>query len=147
MKFSIQKGQGHIFRFAYPLAAMTLLSLGLSGCAEVPPSKPVPHSVVLQADQIIISRAAYQQLQQRADLAQSSVTETASCISAQGRVASLQKELTALRAGDPSYQNLQNKLTDLQNRLTQSQQRESELRKKLNELIQIEKNSRTVGGR
>ncbi|MEY2341834.1 hypothetical protein AB4090_06955 [Acidithiobacillus sp. IBUN Pt1247-S3] len=79
--------------------------------------------------------------------AKNQTAETAACTSASARVTSLQKELAELRAGDPSYQNLQSKITDLQNRLNQSQQHEGELRKKLNELIQIEKNSRVVGGR
>lgn len=94
-----------------------------------------------------MSRAAYEKLQAQAEQVKSQDVETAACISAQARVDSLQKELTAVRAGDPNYQHLQAKLADLQNRLNQSQQHEAELRRKLNELIQIEKNARLVGGR
>lgn len=37
-------------------------------------------------------------------------------------------------------------MNDLQNRLSQALQREGELRKKLNELVQIEKNARVPQG-
>jgi hypothetical protein len=41
---------------------------------------------------------------------------------------------------------LEARVNDLQNRLLQSQQREMDLRKKLNELVQIEKNARLPQG-
>ncbi|RBL98744.1 hypothetical protein C3R74_12785 [Acidithiobacillus ferridurans] len=71
---------------------------------------------------------------------------TASCVSEKAEAASLTSQLTEARAGDPGYQKLQTRVNELQNRLSQSQQREAELRKKLNELVQIEKNARLPQG-
>lgn len=70
-----------------------------------------------------------------------SVAATASCHSAKNEAANLAQQLAEARAGDPIYQKLETRINDLQNRLAQSQQRESDLRKKLNELVQIEKNA------
>ncbi|MHB8249117.1 MAG: hypothetical protein ACYDCX_09590 [Acidithiobacillus sp.] len=69
------------------------------------------------------------------------VAATASCSSVKNEAASLAQQLAEARAGDPVYQKLEGRINDLQNRLAQSQQRESDLRKKLNELVQIEKNA------
>ncbi|WP_312274706.1 hypothetical protein [Candidatus Igneacidithiobacillus taiwanensis] len=119
----------------------------MSACAEMPISKAQPHPAPQPNDQITLSRAAYEKLQAQAALAKTQNIETAACVSAESRVDSLQKELAAVRAGDPNYQRLQAKLADLQNRLNQSQQREADLRRKLNELIQIEKSAHLAGGR
>ncbi|PKY12202.1 hypothetical protein B1757_00470 [Acidithiobacillus marinus] len=66
---------------------------------------------------------------------------TAPCISEKVEAELLSKQLADARAGDPGYQKLESKVNDLQNRLQQSQQHEAELRRKLNELVQIEKNA------
>ncbi|MEY2333525.1 hypothetical protein GL267_001060 [Acidithiobacillus ferrianus] len=72
---------------------------------------------------------------------------TASCLSEKAEAANLNQQLMDARAGDPGYQKLEARVNELQNRLAQSQQREVELRKKLNELVQIEKNARLPQGR
>ncbi|WP_319025467.1 hypothetical protein [Acidithiobacillus ferriphilus] len=71
---------------------------------------------------------------------------TASCFSEKTEAASLSKQLADARAGDPGYQKLEARANDLQNRLAESRQREMILRKKLDELVQIEKNARLPQG-
>ncbi len=71
---------------------------------------------------------------------------TASCVSEKTEAASLSKQLADARAGDPGYQKLEARANDLQNRLAESRQREMILRKKLDELVQIEKNARLPQG-
>jgi hypothetical protein len=75
-----------------------------------------------------------------------STTSTASCASEKADVASLSKQIADARAGDPGYQKLEARANDLQNRLAESRQREMGLRKKLDELVQIEKNARLPQG-
>ncbi|AEM48965.1 conserved protein of unknown function [Acidithiobacillus ferrivorans] len=70
----------------------------------------------------------------------------ASCVSEKAEAASLSKQLADARAGDPGYQKLEARANDLQNRLAESRQREMGLRKKLDELVQIEKNARLPQG-
>ena len=145
----IKKRRGHGSSCAFPLPTMSLpmvfIVLTLAGCATTPlpsPSNTVtlkPGEQVVQTSTLIALRAQIAALEKTAAV-------TASCVSEKAEVASLTRQLADARAGDPGYQKLETRVNELQGRLSQSQQRETDLRKKLNELVQIEKNARLPQG-
>ncbi|MHB1280212.1 hypothetical protein [Acidithiobacillus sp.] len=102
--------------------------------------------MTLKPGEQVIQASTLAALQARIGALEKITPVAASCSSEKTEAASLSKQLSDARAGDPGYQKLEARVNDLQNRLAQSQQREMELRKKLNELVQIEKNARLPQG-
>ncbi|MDA8114677.1 MAG: hypothetical protein ACYCR3_05760 [Acidithiobacillus sp.] len=102
--------------------------------------------MILKSGEQVIQTSKLAALQARIGMLEKVTPVTASCVSEKAEAASLTKQLADARAGDPGYQKLEARVNDLQNRLLQSQQREMDLRKKLNELVQIEKNARLPQG-
>ncbi len=120
--------------------------LTLAGCATTPLPLLPPNTVILKSGEQVIQTSKLAALQARIGMLEKVTPVTASCVSEKAEAASLTKQLADARAGDPGYQKLEARVNDLQNRLLQSQQREMDLRKKLNELVQIEKNARLPQG-
>nr|WP_226830220.1 hypothetical protein [Acidithiobacillus caldus] len=112
----------------------------------MPSEKPKPPSVVLAPGEVVVSASRLAALEAKVAELEKAPAPTADCRSAQSEASNLARQLAAARAGDPGYQKLEAKVNDLQNRLSQALQREGELRKKLNELVQIEKNARVPQG-
>ena len=121
-----------------PIPLILLIALG--GCATTPQA-PAPKTIALAPGETIIKIATLEAMKAQIAEMEKPVATTASCRSATAAATSLAQQLAEARAGDPVYQKLETRINDLQNRLAQSQQRESDLRKKLNELVQIEKNA------
>ena len=119
----------------------------LTGCATTPTTHLPPDAVILQPGEQVVKTVTLAALHAQIAALEKMVPVTAPCISEKAEAASLGKQLADARAGDPGYQKLESKVNDLQNRLLQSQQREADLRRKLNELVQIEKNARFPQGR
>ncbi len=129
------------------MLSLTIL-ISLTGCAEQATLQPKTRTIVLQPGEVVISAAELARLRQAASTPTKEPSGvTATCSSDAAQIAHLSEQIAAARAGDPGYQRLQAKVDDLQNRLNQAQQRESELRKKLNELIQIEKSAHLSPGK
>lgn len=121
-----------------PIPLILLMALG--GCATTPQTL-APQTITLAPGETIIKIATLEAMKAQIASLEKPVAATASCRSVKDEAASLARQLAEARAGDPVYQKLEARINDLQNRLAQSQQRESDLRKKLNELVQIEKNA------
>jgi hypothetical protein len=146
----IKKRQQPVFgcscRSRIILLPMVLTVLTLAGCATPPPLPP-PNTVILKPGEQVIQTSELTALQAHIAALEKVTPITASCLSEKAEAANLNQQLIDARAGDPGYQKLEARVNELQNRLAQSQQREMELRKKLNELVQIEKNARLPQGR
>ncbi|WP_024893425.1 hypothetical protein [Acidithiobacillus thiooxidans] len=125
---------------------MLIIPLILTGCASTPVPDLPSNAVLLKPGEQIIKTSELATLKAQIAELEKVTPVTAPCISEKAEAAVLSKQLADARAGDPGYQKLENKVNDLQNRLLQSQQHEAELRRKLNELVQIEKNARFPQG-
>ena len=145
----IKKRRGHGSSCACPSPTMSLpmvfIVLTLAGCATTPLPSP-PNTVTLKPGEQVVQTSTLMALRDQIAALEKTAPVTASCVSEKAEAESLSGQLAEARAGDPGYQKLQTRVNELQNRLSQSQQREAELRKKLNELVQIEKNARLPQG-
>ena len=124
---------------------MVFIVLTLAGCAATPLPSP-PNTVTLKPGEQVVQTSTLMALRAQIAALEKTTAVTASCVSEKAEVASLTSQLADARAGDPGYQKLETRVNELQGRLSQSQQRETDLRKKLNELVQIEKNARLPQG-
>ncbi|MFA6181103.1 MAG: hypothetical protein WC672_03170 [Acidithiobacillus sp.] len=124
---------------------MVFIVLTLAGCAATPLPSP-PNTVTLKPGEQVVQTSTLMALRAQIAALEKVAPVTAACVSEKAEVASLTSQLADARAGDPGYQKLETRVNELQSRLTQSQQRETDLRKKLNELVQIEKNARLPQG-